>query len=249
MNRDAGIRTAARGLWLDVARRDRRPELMDDPAIDPSALRRALRGIERLNLWSNSARILWRPLRAALLRAPRRPLRVLDIGTGSGDLPIALWRRARRQGFDVTIDGCDVSPTAVALAVERATACDAPSRFWQADALLGDIPSGYDVLMCSLFLHHLSDADAAALLLRMRRAAGRMVLVNDLVRSRVGLWLAYAATGLLSASQVVRVDGPLSVRGAFTIAEAQNLADRAGMTAASVRACWPCRFLLRWERA
>lgn len=248
MNRDAGMRTATRGLWLTVGHRDRRPELMDDPSIDPSALRRALRGIERLNLWSNSARILWGPLRNALDRDPRRSLRVLDIGTGSGDLPVALWKRARRQGLSLEVDGCDVNATAVALAAERASACRAPSRFWQADALLDDIPSGYDVVMCSLFLHHLSDADAAALLLRMRQAAGRMVLVNDLVRSRVGLWLAYAATAVLTASPVVRVDGPLSVRGAFTIAEAKCLADQAGMDGATVSACWPCRFLLRWER-
>jgi hypothetical protein len=74
------------------------------------------------------------------------------------------------------------------------------------------------------------------------------VLVNDLSRSRTGLFLALVGTRLLSTSDVVRVDGPLSVKAAFTPAEARALAERAGLRGAKVMRRWPCRWLLTWER-
>jgi hypothetical protein len=60
--------------------------------------------------------------------------------------------------------------------------------------------------------------------------------------------LACAGTRLLSRSPVVHVDGPRSVAAAFTPAEALDLAQRAGLTGATVVRRWPCRFLLTWRR-
>src|SRR5437879_6346436 len=104
---------------VNVTQRRRRPEVMDQPGLDAGRHVQALRGLERINRWSGSARILWPPLRAAA-RATGRPLRVLDVATGAGDLPVRLWQRARRAGLALEIDGCDVSPRAVAYAAGRA---------------------------------------------------------------------------------------------------------------------------------
>jgi hypothetical protein len=100
----------------------------------------------------------------------------------------------------------------------------------------------------SLFLHHLPDDVAVAVLRRMGEAAGRLVLVNDLARTRAGWLLAWAGCRLLTRSPVVHFDGPASVRSAFTVSEVKALADRAGLTGATVTTHWPYRFLLRWER-
>jgi hypothetical protein len=121
-------------------------------------------------------------------------------------------------------------------------------RFFVLDALADPLPSDYDVVTCSLFLHHLDDAEAIELLRRMAAAARRLVLVNDLVRSRTGLTLAYVATRLLTLSPVVHVDGPLSVRAAYTPPEALELARQAGMQGATIQRKWPFRFLLGWRQ-
>jgi 2-polyprenyl-3-methyl-5-hydroxy-6-metoxy-1,4-benzoquinol methylase len=231
---------------LSALSRRLRPELMDQPGLDPGRHRQALRGLGRINFWSRSAGILWPPI-AALARASGRPLRVLDIATGGGDLPIRLWHKARRAGLSLVVEGCDVSPVAVAYATEQAERQGAGIRFSAADALTGDLPADYDVIVCSLFLHHLTE-DRAVDLLRRMTAARRMLLVNDLVRSRPGLLLAQVGTHLLSLSPVVHVDGPRSVEGAFTIEEARGLAERAGLTGATVERRWPCRYLLSWVR-
>lgn len=225
-----------------LARRERIPERMDDPGLDPAEHRRALAALARLNRWSRSAAVLWQPI-AALARQVGRPVRVLDVATGSGDLPAALARRAARAGLAVAADGCDVSPTAVEAAARAGVTA------FRHDVLADPLPAGYDVVTCSLFLHHLADDEAVTLLRRMKEAAGRLVLVSDLSRSRFSYGATWAACHLLTRSPVVRFDGPASVRSAFTPAEALARADRAGLNGVTVESRFPCRFLLQWRRA
>lgn len=224
-----------------LARRECIPELMDDPALDPAEHRRALAGLARLNRVSDSPGVLWPAIREL---ARVGPVRVLDVATGSGDVPRALAAKAARAGLTtVTFAGCDISPTAIDAAARAAPGLS----FFVHDAIRDPLPTGYDVVTCSLFLHHLSEDDAVTLLGRLAAAAGRMVLVNDLARSRFNYLSVWAACRLLTRSPVVRFDGPASVRSAFTAAEAAALAARAGLAGAVVRRRFPCRFLLTWE--
>jgi 2-polyprenyl-3-methyl-5-hydroxy-6-metoxy-1,4-benzoquinol methylase len=231
-----------------VRERQRQAEIMDQPGLDEGRHVQALRGLERINFWSRSAALVWGPLAGLAREAGGRPLRVLDLATGAGDVPIRLWHKARRARLPLQVEGCDVSPAAVTHAAGRARQAGAAVNFFVCDALAGPLPPGYDVLVSSLFLHHLTEGQAVDLLRRMAGAAGRMVLINDLVRSPAGWVLAYLGTRLLSRSAVVHTDGLRSVEGAFTLTEARALAERAGLIGAEVRACWPCRFLLVWRR-
>jgi hypothetical protein len=81
----------------------------------------------------------------------------------------------------------------------------------------------------------------------MAQSAGRLVLVNDLRRSVVGLLLAHVGARILSTSEVVHTDGPRSVRAAFTREEVEALAGKAGLQGAKIERRWPCRFLLTWR--
>ena len=234
--------------FLSLRQRHRQPEIMDQPGLEPGRHLHALQGLARINWWSGSARILWPPIHALARERAGGPLRILDVASGGGDVPIRLWRRARRHGLALEILGCDVSPAAVEYARRQAERCGAAVQFCLRDVLQSPLPDGYDVAMCSLFLHHLDEAEAVELLRRMADAARRLVLANDLARSRLGYGLAYLGTRLLSRSDVVHTDGPLSVAGAFTPEEAAELARRGGLSGARVQRRWPCRYLLSWRR-
>lgn len=232
---------------VDVRRRE--PEIMDRPDIDPRLHGQAMRGLERINRISASSAILWQPIRALATRIHQgRPLCVLDLATGAGDIPISLWHRARRTGVNLQIDACDRSEHALAHARERANRHGANIRFFQWDALRGPLPEQYDVVASSLFLHHLDGDEAVVVLRHMAASARRLILVNDLRRSLGGWWLAWAGTRLLSMSHVVHHDGPLSVAGAFTRLEALELARQAGLGGATVTPRWPFRWLLTWHK-
>ena len=105
--------------------------------------------------------------------------------------------------------------------------------FFQLDVFDAPIPNGYDIITCSLFLHHLDEEQAIAVLRKMRDAAGQLALVNDLRRCRSGWLLACAGVRILTRSPTVHVDAQLSVEGAFTPQEALALAHRAGWDGAT----------------
>lgn len=233
-----------------LARRERVPELMDDPGLDPGEHRRALAGLARINRVSGSVGVLWPPLRALARARPGKTIKVLDIATGSGDVPKALAYKAWRKGVPLAFAACDISMTAVQAADDLANMKGPnPVHFFRRDVIDNDLPDGYDVVTCSLFLHHLSEDDAVTVLRRMAGAARALVLVNDLGRSRFNYAAVWVACHALSRSRVVRFDGPASVRSAFTPAEALALAGRAGLAGATVRGRFPCRFLLSWRKA
>ncbi len=222
--------------------RERVAERMDDPDLAPEAHRAALRGLARINAWSGVGRTMWRWLARA---AASSPVRVLDVACGGGDLVCTWARRAAASGLAMEFAGCDRSPTAVATA--QASAADIgprPPRFFVHDVLADRLPERYDIVTCTLFLHHLGNDEAATVLERLRDAASQLVLVDDLRRTRLGYLLAWAGCRLLSRSPVVHYDGPVSVRAAFTCDEVRAMADRTGGADWTLHRHWPQRFLL-----
>jgi 2-polyprenyl-3-methyl-5-hydroxy-6-metoxy-1,4-benzoquinol methylase len=222
---------------------------MDRPDLPADLHNQALHGLARLNRWSGSDRILWTPIHRLSSEITGRPIRVLDVACGAGDVLIGLSDRARRVGIALELHGTDVSITAVEHARRRFSAAGVPVTLQQADAFADPLPDGFDVVTCSLFLHHLTDEQAIELLRRMAAASERLILVKDLRRSSAGWLLAATACRLLSRSPIVHADGPLSVARSFTPAETLELAQRAGLTGVTVVRRWPFRFLLTWDRA
>lgn len=233
--------------WLDVRSRVRLPELMDDPSLAADLHRTALDGLARLNAISRSVAVVWGPIRE-LAEQLRRPIRVLDVATGGGDVPIGLALAAKRAQLKVAVAGCDVSPCALEYAAERAQQTGVAAEWFTHDALADALPGGYDVVTCTLFLHHLERDDVVRLLTKMQAAAGSLVVINDLERSALGLVLVYLGSRIFSRSPIVHVDGPRSVRAAFTREELHAMATEAGMAQAQWTRHFPGRMQLVWRR-
>ena len=219
---------------------------MDDPGLERSLHEEALAALARINRVSLTDRRILREV-VRLARASPRPVRVLDVGCGDGDVLLRVGSLARSRGVEVELHGCDISEAALERARQRAAARGFELALTRLDVTQAPLPDGpFSLVSCSLFLHHFSHADAAGLLGRMA-AAGRTLLVQDLRRTRLGFVLAWLGVYGLTRSRVARVDGLRSVRAAFTVEEAWALCVRAGLTDARVVPCWPQRFLIHRE--
>jgi 2-polyprenyl-3-methyl-5-hydroxy-6-metoxy-1,4-benzoquinol methylase len=222
------------------------PEIMDQPGLALEEHVGALKGLARINAISRSGSVLYNAVADLAAQDPQRTLRILDVACGGGENTIALASRASQNGLPIHIEGCDISPQAVAFAQSMADSKNLGINFHVRDALGENLPTGYDVILCSLFLHHLDEYKAKYLLRSMRESAQKMVLVDDLIRSRRGYLMAWVGCRLLSRSQVVHYDGPVSVKAAFRIDEVKSLASEAGLDNITVKRHWPERYLLRW---
>ncbi len=233
----------------DLDARHRQAELMDAPSLAPAQRADALKALARVNRLSGVAQRIWTKI-LDLHNAEAPPtVRVLDVACGGGDVVVSLARRAARSGLDLEVHGCDVSPAALEVARNNAERAGIRAQFFELDALRDEIPQDYDIVCCSLFLHHLDEQDAVALLGAMAERARRIVLVQDLRRTVAGYLLALGVLRVISRSHVAHVDGPRSVEGAFSLEEARELARRAGLDGVRVETCWPQRFQLTWRRA
>lgn len=192
----------------DLGKRDRHPEVMDDPNLNLEEHHRALKGLERINFWSRTGSVFWQSL-------PKTSLRILDIACGAGNLSIELAQRAKKAGLSFQVDGADRSPAAIEWAQRLAAQKKVDVNFFKLDICTEEIPRGYDIIITSLFFHHLGKDQAVSLIQRMVLAANRMILVDDLERCRLGYFLAFAGTRILTRSKVVHIDSLLSVRAAF----------------------------------
>lgn len=224
---------------------------MDAEDLDPTRHVTALRALARVNRVSLVAARVWREVlhmrRISHDRGVGLPLRLLDVACGGGDVMVDVASRAHRAGVPLAVHGCDSSPVALEHARREAERRGVEADFFARDVLAEGLPGGYDLVCSSLFHHHLSREDAVGLL-RAMAEAGHRVLVQDLLRGTLGYVLAWSGLRLLSRSEVARVDGPRSVRAAFTLSEVRTMATEAGYVGAVVQRGWPERFILRWRR-
>ena len=230
--------------------RDRQLEVMDQPGLDPKEHAKALMGLRRINAISRCSAGLFRPIEALAITQPAKPLRVLELACGGGDTAIDLALMAKRKGLALDIHACDLNPEAVAIAQTNAVRRQAALTVFTADALAKPTDhNSFDVVYCTLFAHHLDELDVVRLLEVMALRSRKLVLVDDLIRSRLGFALAWIGTRLLSRSWVVHTDGPLSVRAALQPDEMKSIAMQAGLNDAQIKRSWPERYLLSWAHS
>jgi SAM-dependent methyltransferase len=225
-------------------------ELMDEPAQDRDELARSLADLRGVNRWLGGTRVVLHHLEALFDRHPRPSYRIVDLATGSGDIPLQVARWARERDVQVEIVATDNHPATLEFA--RAHTADEPAvRTALADALALPWPDdAFDVALLSTALHHFDDErDCLRVLREMHRVSRIGLIVNDLARSRTALLGArLLAATVWRTHPVTRHDGPLSVRRAFTPDELRALAARAGLRKAAVRAHVPFRVALVVEK-
>ena len=154
-------------------------------------------------------------------------MRVVDLATGSGDIPRLLVNHARRIGAQIEVDAVDRQPATLEIA--RRLSADYPEIcYHEANVLEWDFSQAYDIALCSLVLHHFSDDDAVKLLRRCRELSRRFVLVADLRRGFLLQAGVYILTAVIFREPMTRFDARLSAQRAFSFGEMRELAIEAG---------------------
>jgi len=212
---------------------------MDAPDCDPEMLADALEVLDRTGRITGGHRLLRRQVLDLLGSREPRPISILDIGTGGGGGARSLGRTLCGRGWSPAFTLADLHARTLSLCRKRLPGeFRDPYRFVRLDGT--HLPFGdraFDVVVCSLTLHHLEDAEAARLFGEMDRVGRWGWALTDLRRSRLGL----AAIRLLAATAwrrhpFPRADGPVSVRRSFTASELRSLLRGASLPRARVEA-------------
>src|SRR6267143_1130536 len=152
-------------------------EMMDRDQPPSAELELDLERIRQLNRWFGSYHLILGFIRSWI--RPADKLRVVDLATGSGDIPRLIVDLARKIGAKVEIDALDRQPATLDIARELSAAYPEIS-YIEADILEWRPEQHYDVVLCSLALHHFSHRDAVRVLRLCRELSRKFVLVSDL---------------------------------------------------------------------
>jgi len=205
----------------------RQLELMDLPQPVSAELERDLANIRELNRWFGSYALISMFLSRWI--KPGARLRIVDLATGSGDIPRLVAEYGRHVGADLRIVALDQQSSTLEIATKLSTKYP-EIAFVEGNILEWGLPEAHDLVLCTLALHHFSENDAVRLLERCRELSRKFVLVSDLRRS----WLATFGVNFLTVTMfreaMTRHDARLSAARAFTLSEMNQLARRAGWT-------------------
>lgn len=201
------------------------PELMDRPQPVTPELEADLRNLVSLNRRFGSHRLVRKFLAQWLI--PDRTYRVLDFCTGAGDIPRLMVDWARAAGIVLRVDAVEANESTLEIA-RRGGEAYPEIQFLRGNALTFETRETYDLVTCSLALHHFSEDDAVVLLRRCRNLSHRFVLVADLERGRSALLGVQLLTALFYREPMTRADAATSIRRAFSFGELRALAEAAG---------------------
>jgi len=200
-------------------------EMMDRPQPITAELERDLERIRQLNRWFGSYRLVLYFVRQWLRPGPR--WRIIDLGTGSGDVPRLIVDFARSIDADIEIDAFDRQPATLEIA-RRLGAGYPEIRFRQADILHFESAEPYDLVLNTMTLHHFSQSNAIEVLRKCRELSRKFVLVSDLQRGFLLQAGVYLLTAFIFREPMTRFDARLSAERAFSFAEMKEIARRAG---------------------
>lgn len=194
-------------------------EYMDSPDVTRDDLLRELHYIRWVNRTLGGTRVVVNHLNrwAAAGHLPAGPITILDVATGSADIPEAILLWAKANGRRVHIIGLDLHPVTLNIAKEWTHGAENLS-FVRADALrLPLADNSVDIATCSMFLHHLDEVTALAVVREMLRVSRHGLIVNDLMRTRWARAAIYLLT--LFSDPQSRHDARLSVTKGWTVRE------------------------------
>jgi ubiquinone/menaquinone biosynthesis C-methylase UbiE len=210
-------------------------EHLDGDLTDERVLEGNLRDLRRINRFAGGLELSRRAI-DALLAAARvpldQPVSLLDVGTGGADIPVGLIEHWRRRGRRLTALGIDNRAEILAAAARERPAVLTTDGLTLRVADGRTLPfedGSFDFAHTSLVLHHLDPTDARALIREMARVARHGLVINDLARGRLRYVGAWVLLHVVTRNAFTRHDGPLSVRRAYSLAEARTLVTEAGL--------------------
>lgn len=219
-------------------------EMMDLPGQPRALLEADLRNLRRLNRFlGNYANIINGFEKLLVAARPGTAFSVLDVGTGSADIPVRLRRWAQTKQLQPRITALEYDSVSLAQAAVQAHDRSGIALVRADGAAPPFRQAAFDYVLASQFLHHFSEEQIVTLLRAWAAVARQAIVISDLVRHPVAYYGIKMLTRLATRNVMTRVDAPLSVRRAFTIAEWRAIFRRADIGTIEIAPAFPFRML------
>jgi SAM-dependent methyltransferase len=212
-------------------------ELMDE-STSYEEFRDCLIDLERVNRMV----LAYRPTLYWLRQFSAPELHIVDVGCGGGDMLRSIEDWARRRLCTVQLTGIDLNPYAKRAGREF-TAPSSRIQWFTCDAFSYRPAQPVDIVISSLFTHHLADTEIVRFLQWMEQTAVRGWFINDLSRSRTSYRFFNLLARMMHWHKLVQHDGPVSIQRSFIAEDWRRYVAEAGLAQMPIEifSAWPGR--------
>jgi hypothetical protein len=199
-------------------------EIMDDFTMEGALFRDTLDKLEIINRFLGGNSVTINGLKNLLKnQSKNKTITIVDLGCGNGDILRDVAKFGRKNNYSFNLIGIDANPAAIEYAKELSKEYSELS-FKTIDILSEDFKKqSYDVVLCTLFLHHFKNEEIISFLKTTTNKATIGVVVNDLHRHKLAYYL-FKFIGFFIKNKMVRQDGLTSVLRAFKREDLENIA-------------------------
>lgn len=235
----------------DTRKRSDAPEIMDDFNLTGEILRDALDKIASINrlLGGNKvtlqgvAQLLkMKTLRTSPDHSKSNEITILDVGCGNGDMLRALADYASKKGFNFKLIGIDANNFTIQHAQQLSA--NYPNISYRCTDIFDELKQQrvYDVILCTLTLHHFKDEDIITLMKGFKEQSALGIVVNDLHRSKLAYHLFTALCFVFGLNQMSKDDGLVSILRGFKKQELQRFSRKLDFSTYSLKWKWAFRY-------
>ncbi len=232
-------------MSLDTTYRTDSPEIMDDFAMEGEVLRDALDKIAHINRLLGGNKVTIEGVRQLLNSISKsQTITIVDVGCGNGDMLRALADYAQNGGYDFKLIGIDANAFTVGHA--EVLSQNYPNIEYRCEDIFDDTFAtlDYDIVLCTLTLHHFSDSEIVQLITIFYNKARIGIVVNDLERSKLAYRLFQALCWVFRLNYMSREDGLTSILRGFKKEDLINYSEQLGLKKYTI--CWKWAFRYQW---
>lgn len=228
---------------VDTSKRSEETEMMDDFALEGKMFRDTLDKLETINRFLGGNVVTISGIKKLIKTQPKdKEIVILDLGCGHGDILRDVAKFGRKQGYHFKLLGIDANADAITYAKELSE--DYPEvSFISMDIFSQEFKElEYDLVLCTLFLHHFKYKELVSFLQPTLKNAKIGVVVNDLHRHKLAYYL-FKMLGVFIRNKMVREDGLTSVLRAFKRKDLEEISKK---IEANFSIQWKWAFRYQW---
>lgn len=228
---------------VDTTYRSTAPEIMDDFAMEGEILRDALDKIASINKLLGGNKVTLDGVKTLLKGVDKaRPITMLDVGCGNGDMLRTLADFANENGWNFRLYGIDANAFAIKHA--QSLSIQYPNISYHCEDIFKEnLPlANFDIILCTLTLHHFKDQEILSLLSFFHSQSRLGLVINDLHRSKLAYYLFTALCFVFGLNDMSREDGLVSILRGFKRADLQNYSEQLQFRKVTIRWRWAFRY-------
>ena len=227
---------------VDTSNRSSETEIMDDFTMKGVLFRDTLDKLEIINRLLGGNKVTIKGLKELLKnKSKNKIITIVDLGCGHGDILRDIAKFGRKNNYTFRLIGIDANIAAIDYAKELS--CEYSELSFKAiDIFSEDFKKqSYDIVLCTLFLHHFKNNELISFLKMTIERATIGVVVNDLHRHKLAYYL-FKLIGFFIKNKMIREDGLTSILRAFKKKDLENISKQIKVYF-SIQWKWAFRYL------